>query len=174
MPKTDVANSRQNLSYVSSEARLLSISPSKAKISVAAADIDQTKELSEVQTTLEFILNSLANGLEISSKQVVGLLANNHKYLMHIALKGMKGADFSKMYAWYQSLYPHTQVLCKLIEKEQHQNAMTLNLNILKCGLYSPELDLAILCSKIIGKLGKEINESGEELAGFAWDWFVD
>lgn len=29
--------------------------------------------------------------------QAVGLLANNNKYFVHIAVKGMKGGDFTKL-----------------------------------------------------------------------------
>jgi uncharacterized Fe-S cluster-containing radical SAM superfamily protein len=49
-------------------------------------------------------------------KQAAGLLANNHKYLIHIAVKGMKGGDFSKISNWYLEIYSSTKVLLSLIE----------------------------------------------------------
>lgn len=64
-------------------------------------DINDAKDLSEAETTLEFILVGLSKNLGIKPKQAAGLLSNNHKYLIHIAVKGMKGSDYSKMQAWY-------------------------------------------------------------------------
>jgi hypothetical protein len=60
-------------------------------------DLNEGKELTETETTLEFILLSLARSLGIKPKQAAGLLSNNHKYLVHIAVKGMKGNDYTKM-----------------------------------------------------------------------------
>ena len=82
-------------------------------------------------------LLGLAKNLGIKPKQAAGLLSNNHKYLIHIAVKGMKGSDYSKMLGWYQNVYGHAKLLTQLIDNEKEQNAMKLTLNILKCGLYS-------------------------------------
>jgi len=60
-------------------------------------DLNEGRDLSETETTLEFILLGLAKSLGIKPKQAAGLLSNNHKYLIHIAVKGMKGGDFSKI-----------------------------------------------------------------------------
>jgi hypothetical protein len=43
----------------------------------------------------------LSRSLGIKPKQAAGLLSNNHKYLIHIAVKGMKGGDYSKVTTWY-------------------------------------------------------------------------
>jgi hypothetical protein len=53
--------------------------------------------LTDAESTLEFILLGLSKNLGIKPKQAVGLLSNNHKYLIHIAVKGTKGNDFAKI-----------------------------------------------------------------------------
>ena len=137
-------------------------------------DIQEGKDLGDAETTLEFILVSLAQNLGIKTKQAAGLLSNNHKYLIHIAVKGMKGNDFSKIHAWYQNIYGFAKQLTQLIDHEKESNAMKLTLNILKCGLYSQNVDLVITCARVLSKIGQEINQVGGQLAGYAWDWFTD
>jgi len=51
---------------------------------------------------------------------------------------------------------------------------MKLTLNIIKCGLYSQNADLVATCARLLSKLGQEINQVGGQLAGLAWDWFID
>ncbi len=65
---------------------------------------------------MEFILFSLAKALGIKPKQAAGLLSNNRKYLMHIAVKGMKGGDFSKLLSWYTDVFANSKLLLSLIE----------------------------------------------------------
>lgn len=137
-------------------------------------DITDSKELNETETTLEFILLGLAKNLGIKPKQAAGLLSNNHKYLIHIAVKGMKGNDYSKILAWYQNVYGFAKHVVSLIDIEKEHNAMKLTLNILKCGLYSLNPDLVVTCARVLSKIGQEINLVGGQLAGLAWDWFVD
>jgi hypothetical protein len=79
----------------------------------------------------------LSQDLGIKPKQAAGLLSNNHKYLIHIAVKGMKGGDYSKIVQWYQHIYGYAKQLVSLIDLEKEHNAMKLTLNIIKCGLYS-------------------------------------
>jgi hypothetical protein len=119
-------------------------------------------------------LLSLARSLGIKPKQAAGLLSNNHKYLIHIAVKGMKGNDYSKMQAWYQSIFGHAKHMTHLIDNEKEQNAMKLTLNILKCGLYSLNSELVVTCSRVLSKIGQEINSVGGQLAALAWEWFID
>lgn len=68
-------------------------------------EMREGKDLADAETTLEFILLSLSQSLGIKPKQAAGLLSNNHKYLIHIAVKGMKGGDYTKIIAWYQTIY---------------------------------------------------------------------
>lgn len=100
-------------------------------------EIDVNKDLTETESTLEFILLGLSKNLGLKPKQTLGLLSNNHKYLIHIAVKGTKGGDFNKMTNWYQDIFSNTKQLIQLIDAEKEQNAMSLTLNIVKCGLFS-------------------------------------
>jgi len=67
----------------------------------AVPTLDENKDFTDSESTLEFILLSLSQCLIMKTKQAAALLANDHKYLIHIAVKGMKGGDFSKLLGWY-------------------------------------------------------------------------
>jgi hypothetical protein len=45
----------------------------------------------------------------------MALLANNHKYLMHICVKGSKGADYERVINWYSIVYLQVGYLVQLI-----------------------------------------------------------
>ena len=47
-------------------------------------------------------------------------------------------------------------------------------MNIIKVGLFSSNVDITHTCSRTMAKIGKEINDSGGELKGLAWDWFIN
>lgn len=53
---------------------------------------------------------------------------------------------------------------------------MAYILNIIKCGLFSSNLDICNICSKVLSKIAQDINEEfeGGELYGLAWEWFVN
>ena len=131
------------------------------------------KDLGDTESTFEFILLSLAKSLGIKPKQAAGLLSNNHKYLVHIAVKGMKGQDYSKIQKWYQDIYQYTKTIVQLIDSEKDQNSMKLTMSIMKVGLYSQNVDLVINCCRLLSKIGQEINTAGGELSGLAWDWLI-
>ncbi|CDW79816.1 UNKNOWN [Stylonychia lemnae] len=150
--------------------KMLAISNSVTSLN----DINESKDIAFSETTLEFILLSLSRSLQIKPKQAAGLLSNNHKFLVHIAVKGMKGNDYTKIQQWYLDIYQNTQLLIQLIDNEKDQNAMKLTLNILKCGLFSQNIDLAVNCSRLLSKIGQEINQIGGQLQGLAWDWLVN
>ena len=57
-------------------------------------DMDTSKELKDTKSTFEFILLSMSKYLDIRPKQAIGLLSDNHKYLIHIVVKGTKGGEF--------------------------------------------------------------------------------
>jgi len=46
--------------------------------------------------------------------------------------------------------------------------------HVLKSGLFSANLDVAVWCSRVLSKIAHGINEIGGELAGLQWDWFID
>jgi hypothetical protein len=116
-------------------------------------DLNEGKDLADAETTLEFILLSLSQDLGVKPKQAAGLLSNNHKYLIHIAVKGMKGGDYSKMVQWYQHIYGYIKQLVSLIDLEKEHNAMKLTLNIMKCGLYSQNSELITTCARVLSKV---------------------
>lgn len=51
---------------------------------------------------------------------------------------------------------------------------MVNTLNIIKCGLFSSNIDICTVCSRVLSKIGQEINEKGGELVGQAWEWFYN
>ena len=51
---------------------------------------------------------------------------------------------------------------------------MANTFNVIKVGLYSSNLDVAVWCSRVLTGLVSSINKEGSELSGMAWDWFID
>ena len=58
-------------------------------------NIEMPIQLDETLTSAQFILKSLMVSFEMNSKQVVGLLSDNHRYLYHLCIKGFKGGNFA-------------------------------------------------------------------------------
>ena len=87
----------QNLNGGSPNIKKVKGQPLATQSVTSLNEINEGKDLNEAETTLEFILLSLSRSLGIKPKQAAGLLSNNHKYLAHIAVKGMKGSDYSKI-----------------------------------------------------------------------------
>ena len=46
-------------------------------------------------------------------------------------------------------------------------------LNIFKGGFYSKNEDVVTTCGMLFQKLIQEINATGGEMVGDAWDWFI-
>jgi hypothetical protein len=82
-----------------------------------------------------FIFTSLKVALDMRHNQVAGLLANQHKYLIHLCVKGMKGRDYTKIMAWYKLLNANAAQLVFLLQTETEQVKQTLD--VIKCGLFS-------------------------------------
>ena len=61
-------------------------------------------ELSESQNATIYIITSLRISMGMRQNQVGILLANNHKFFIQLCVKGMKGADYSKLLNWYSLL----------------------------------------------------------------------
>jgi hypothetical protein len=93
-------------------------------------------------------------------KQAAALLTNNNKYLMHLCVKGSKGANFENVRGWYDTMLPYASLLINLVAterkdylsfhtpltaisskagdaKENRGKIMIKTFNILKGGLYS-------------------------------------
>ena len=75
-----------------------------AKQHIDLYELDENKETGDAENVLEFLLITLGRNLQLKPKQAAGLLANNNKYLVHVACKGVKG-DHEKVVAWYQDVY---------------------------------------------------------------------
>jgi hypothetical protein len=104
-------------------------------------------------------------------KQAAGLLAHNNKYLVHVTVKGVKGT-FEKVIDWYEEVYANSKHLAALIENEDGTGALSLALNIVKSGLYSPNYDVAVWCCRLLSKLAYEFLNRG--LPAQAWEWFTE
>lgn len=50
---------------------------------------------------------------------------------MHMAIKGMKGQDYTKMREWYGLIFNNCEHLVSLIEQEKEHNAVKLTLTII-------------------------------------------
>jgi hypothetical protein len=74
--------------------------------------------LDETLTSTQFILKSLMVCFEMSSKQAVGLLSNNHRYLYHSCIKGLKGNNYASIRQWYEFMIPNVSHLVSLLELE--------------------------------------------------------
>lgn len=80
--------------------------------------MDLPEQLDETLTSAQFILKSLMMAFEMSPRQVVGLLSENHRYLYHTCIKGLKGGNFESIKQWYLLMTPHAGHLVSLLELE--------------------------------------------------------
>ena len=76
------------------------------------------EQLDETLTSAQFILKSLMVAFEMNSKQVVGLLSDNHRYLYHLCIKGFKGGSFAQVVLWYNMIAGSAAHLVSLLEME--------------------------------------------------------
>jgi len=56
-------------------------------------NLNRHKELSEMKSSLEFVINSLSTSLDLKPKQAAALLTNNNQKLLILVMKGVDG-DF--------------------------------------------------------------------------------
>lgn len=76
------------------------------------------EQLDETLTSAQFVLRSLMVSFEMSQNQAVGLLSDNHRYLYHLCVKGMKGGTFEQVIDWYTQMTPVASHLVSLLEME--------------------------------------------------------
>jgi hypothetical protein len=62
----------------------------------------------------------LGQSLGMTQSQAAALLANNSKYLMHLSVKGMKGADFTRIINWYKLNVQYAFSLVELLDYEKN------------------------------------------------------
>jgi hypothetical protein len=62
--------------------------------------LDQKKDPSNADSSLEFLLLLLCQSLNLPPNEVLGLFTNQNKYLAHVIAKGLKG-DFTQIIRFY-------------------------------------------------------------------------
>jgi hypothetical protein len=105
-------------------------------------NINPNKDYNKCETPLEFFIISLCRNLDMKPRQAIALLANNRKYLIHIANRGIKG-DYQKLTNWYEDLKLHIKVLTNLVRLTK--NVTTMCYATISVGLYSKNYHLAYL-----------------------------
>lgn len=60
---------------------------------------------------------------EMSQNQSAGLLSDNHHYLFHLCIRGLKGGSYAQVTDWYDSITPHAAHLVSLLELETSNQA---------------------------------------------------
>jgi hypothetical protein len=113
-------------------------------------DIDPKKDYGECDTPLEFFVVSLSRNLEMKPRQAIALLANNRKYLIHIANRGIKG-DYEKLINWYEDLKANIKILAHLVRLSK--NVTTMSYATVSVGLYSKNYHLAYLAYYLTSQL---------------------
>lgn len=146
--------------------------------------MDTTKEPSQTESTLEFILNTLCRALNMKPKQAAALLTNNNQFLIHCVVKGVKGR-FEPMINWYQEIYQYSRHLSMMLEIEidnalasddakmiraSHQNFEKV-LQTTSSGCYSNNFEVAQLCLKTLSCVAADFN-GNIELAQLTMKWF--
>jgi hypothetical protein len=124
-------------------------------------NIDPMKDYMKCESALEFFIVSLSRNLEMKPRQSIALLANNRKYLIHIANRGIK-SDYSKLIAWYEDLKVNLKILTNLIR--QSKNTTTMSYATISVGLYSKNHHLAYLAYYLTVQFHHQI--------GFVHEWF--
>jgi len=79
--------------------------------------MDMSRNPSETESTLEFILNTLCRALDMKPKQAAALLTNNNQYLTHCVVKGVKG-NYEPMINWYNEIFQNSKFLTNILEAE--------------------------------------------------------
>lgn len=86
---------------------------------------------------------------------------------MHLNVKGMKGKKYSKLLVWYKLVLQNGQKLVELLEFERNDvRVLGMTFNVIKCGLFSENPDVTIMCSRTLNRLAaiiydKEFEEDG-------------
>jgi hypothetical protein len=137
---------------------------------VNVVDFNENKELTDSENVLDFILTSLAEPFQMTSKQATGLLTNKNKYLVTVCVKGMKGS-YEPVINWYESVYANSRYLVELLEHEEQTTSISQVLSILKSGMFSSNYEVTGWCCRLLSKIGYEMSNMG--FLPYAWEWFV-
>lgn len=99
------------------------------------------------------------------------MLSNNHKYLAHVVVKGVK-EEFDPIIAWLNDLNLHANYLVSLMAKDDDKkHAMVFVHHALKAGFISKDSDVAQITCMLFQTLANEY--LNQHLLSYAWDWFI-
>ena len=127
--------------------------------------LNENKEYSQCESTLEFFIISLSKNLNISPKQSIALLSNNRKYLLRLFYKGIQN-DFSLALKWLKDINKNLQILQNLMINSIDSKNVSMSFSTLSVGLYSTNIDCVRITNTILSKLVIEI--------GTDWEWFYN
>jgi hypothetical protein len=86
---------------------------------------------------------------------------------MHLCMKGMKGKDFSKLINWYKLVMHNAWKLVELLDAEKDDiKSLGLTMEVIRCGLFSGELEVANLCCRTLTKISALIYERSASVDG--------
>jgi hypothetical protein len=91
---------------------------------------------------------------------VGALLANQNKFLIMSCIKGFKEHGYSRIVDWYLLLHKNIGYLSHLLHVEVTQVRQTMG--VLRCGLFSKDLEVTELTFKLFIKLFKIVNDNPE------------
>jgi hypothetical protein len=132
----------------------------------------QPKMLSHIP---DFIIDSLCQTLIMQPSQATALLAGHQKFLIYLCVKGMTGKDYTKLINWYTFLFDRVANLVQLLQIED-DNASNVwrAMNVVKCGLYSHNLGVAVECSRLINRIWEEVRDLKlYRVQQHLYDWFT-
>lgn len=99
------------------------------------------------------------------------MLSNNHKYLAHIVVKGIKEV-FEPIINWFRELSANISQLVYLIaQEEDKKHTMVFVHHGLKAGLVSKDFEVAQIACSFFQQLSYEY--LNQDLLSYAWEWFV-
>jgi hypothetical protein len=87
--------------------------------------------------------------------EISGFLANNNKFFILLCIKGMKNNDYSKILSWYKLIYGNIGQLVYLLHNEPE--AIRSTMDVLRCGLFSKDIEVAVIACRIFTKLASII-----------------
>ena len=137
---------------------------------VMIESINETKELVDAGSCLEYLILSFCRNFSLRPKQGAGLLAQGCKFLAHIVAKGLKG-DFEPIKIWLQEIYGSSEKLTELIMAERNSGSLNFVMSALKPGILSKDLEVVQWTFRVISRLALDF--SFQNLLQDAWSWFL-
>ena len=99
------------------------------------------------------------------------MMSNNHKFLAHVIVKGVKDV-FEPIVTWLNQLIENADQIVLLISKEQDKmHGMEFVHHVLKPGLISKDIDVVQKAYSLFDMLVQKYTD--QNLLKYAWEWFV-